>query len=185
VGRLLLRNADGRTSVRYWLINASIGLTADANRLFNRAPAPISWMKRVSTGSAIAAAALATLFQDRGRELTVRVNGEPIPGCRYRNLGLIKNPNFAGCLRYDTQPEPDGGTFHLHTVGDVSFPALLRILAGLARGRFAGRPGTRSLEAVTAAVSSERPFAVEFDGEVTEAVSVEASVLPRRLEVCA
>ena len=45
--------------------------------------------------------------------------------------------------------------------------------------------GAQALEAVTAAVSSKRPFAVEFDGEVTEAVSVEASVLPRRLEVCA
>jgi len=185
VGRLAIRAADGGTAVRYWLINASVGITSDANLRFNRASGVLGRLKRVSSGAAIAHAALTTVLADRGHRLAVNVGGEPIPGRRFRNLAFVKNPNFSGCLRYDSPFEPGSGAFHFHAVTDVSLARLLWILAGLARGRFAGRRGTLSRRALAAEVAAREPFAVEFDGEVMEATAVEVSVIPGGLEVCA
>lgn len=185
VGRLDITDVHGNTTVRYWLVNSSIGVTADANRRFNDGGGLLGLLKRVSTGAAIGTAALTTIVSNRSRELTVAVDGWPLGERRYRNLAFFKNPNFAGCLSYGAGPDPADGTFRFCAVGGVSFPALVRILAGLARGRFPTRWGTRSQDAFSAEVYGEEPFAVEFDGEVTDALSVTVSVIPRRLEVCA
>ena len=185
VGILRVTDADGETRERNWLINASCGLTADANLRFNRAGGLLRGVKRVSPGLAIALTAAGTVLADRGHELTVEVDGEVLPGTRFRNLAMVRNPNFAGCLRYDARPAPLPGGFRLHGVGDVSLPSLLRILAGLCRGRFAGRPGTFTRDAVRLRVTGDRPFAVEFDGEVLAASILEVGILPRPLEVCA
>jgi diacylglycerol kinase (ATP) len=193
VGRLVIRDPAGGQVVRYWLVNASVGVTADANLRFNRASGVLARLKQVSTGAAIGYAALATVLRDRGRELAATVDGRaPYANGtgrsdsvrRFRNLAFVKNPNFSGCLRYDSPFEPLSGAFHFHAVTDVPLLRLLLILAGLARGRFAGRAGTVSLEATAAVVSAREPFAVEFDGEVMEAVSIEVSVIPQGLEVC-
>ena len=185
VGRLVIHDPDGGRAVRYWLINASVGITADANLRFNRSSGVLARLKRISTGAAIGAAALTTVLADRGRALEVEVDGRLLPGERFRNLGFVKNPNFSGCLRYDSPFEPRSGGFHVHAVGDVSLLRLLSLLAGLARGRFTGRAGTTSLKACSAHVSAPEPFAVEFDGEVMRASEVEVSIIPRGLEVCA
>jgi diacylglycerol kinase family enzyme len=185
VGRLVITDAEGRATVRYWLVNASIGLTADANRKFNEGRGLLGGLKRISTGAAIGTAALATILRDPGRELQVSIDGWPLKEFRFRNLAFVKNPTFAGCLSYGPENITVPGAFRFHAVEAIPFPALLRILAGLVRGRFPVRRGTRSQDALTAEVSAAEPFAVEFDGEVMEAVSVEVSVIPRELEVCA
>jgi diacylglycerol kinase family enzyme len=166
-------------------VNASIGLTADANRRFNAKRGFLGRMKGVSTGAAITTAALASVLRDRGRDLQVAVDGWPLGTGRFRNLAFVKNPTFAGCLSYGRERVPPAGSFGFHAVDDVSLAVLLRILAGLARGRFPRRRSTHSRNAITAEVWGGEPFAVEFDGEVTEAVSVLVSLVPRRLEVCA
>lgn len=184
VGRLVITRPGGGREIRHWMVNASIGLTADANLRFNLAGGPLGRLKGVSTGLSIGAATLLTLLHDRGHTLSVTVNGSPVPGDRFRNLAFIKNPSVAGCLHYDTAPGSGEGVFHFHAVGDVPLPSLLRILFGLVRGRFAGSPGTRSVEAATSRITGSRPFAVEFDGEVMEAVAVDVSVIRQGMEVC-
>jgi len=185
VGRLDIENPDGVRAVRHWVVNASLGVTADANLRFNLGRGALGRVKRVAPGAAIAMAAAATLLRDRGRELTVSVDGAAVSGRRFRNLAFVKNPHFAGCLHYETDVPCGDGAFRFHAVADVSLARMLAILAGLARGRFRGRRGTSSREATTARVTARKPFAVEFDGEVVEAVSVTVSLIPAALEVCA
>ena len=116
--------------------------------------------------------------------LTVGGVGGQVLQANVRNLGVVKNPHFTGSLRYDSPYEPNGGRFWVHLLHDVRLPRMMVTLAGLARGRFSGRPGTRSWLAPALSAESEVPFAVEVDGEVVTATRADFSVAPFGLEVC-
>ena len=82
---------------------------------------------------------------------------------RVRNLGFVKNPHFAGSLRYDSPHLPGSGCFHVHRIGEVTLTGLLRALLRLARGRFAGGRGrtTTTPRPTTGPSSGESAMAPE------------------------
>ena len=55
---------------------------------------------------------------------------------------------------------------------------LLGTLAGLARGRFTGRPGTRAFRTAALEVGADAPFLLEVDGEVGSARRASVRRLP-------
>lgn len=175
---------DGRERTLYWIVNSSVGITAEANWLFNHPGRWLALLKRASSDAAIVWATVRTLSRCAPLEARLALDGAPLATVRLRNLGVVKNPNFAGALRYDSPFEPASGDFHVHMVHDVPLGRLLGILGALSRGRFAGLPGTRSVRARHLTLSADRPFALEGDGEVIRAVRATFSLLPRRLKVC-
>ena len=185
VGRLRYEDDAGQQHERFWIVNASMGTTAEGNHLFNHPGPLLGRLKRVSAaGSMIWAAARAVLSYVPPAITLTLDDGEPLR-CRLRNLGVVKNPHFTGALRYDSPHEPDSGRFFVHLLEDVSLPSLAVTLLALARGRFSGRPGARSWQAARLAVTAPAPFAVETDGEVFSVRRAEFSLLPGALRVCA
>jgi diacylglycerol kinase family enzyme len=175
---------DGAARTLYWIVNASVGITAEANWFFNHPDGWLARLKRLSSDVAIVWAALRTILTARALPARLTVDDGPAEPVRLRNLGVVKNPHFAGGLHYDSPFEPASGEVLVHLVGDVGLLRLLRTFAALGRGRFAGLPGTRSWRARRVILESERPFAVEGDGEVIRAVRAEFQVLPQRLRIC-
>jgi diacylglycerol kinase family enzyme len=185
IGVLSYDDAQGHPRVRYWFINASIGIAAEANRFFNRPDRLLRALKRASTSVAIAYAALAAIVTNRPRDLALAIDGRPCANTGVRNLGVVKNPHFAGSLRYESPHQQDSGFFHVHRLGALSRFGLLRALARLARGRFAGGPETRSWRSRRATVRhGGDPFLVECDGEVVEALSASFLISSRKLRLC-
>jgi len=183
VGVLEWTAPDGTPHRRPWLLNASLGTTAEANAFFNDGDAFLRALKHRATALAISWAALRTLLRCPRLTLGVTVDGEERRECVW-NLAVVKNPHFTGGLRYDSPLEPSSGRFHLHGIRAGGRLRLIRVLAGLARGRFVGRTGTFSAAARTVDVSADRPFRVECDGEVVEAVVARFRLLPLALRVC-
>ncbi len=183
VGRTALRDATGRVSVRPWMINASVGTTAVGNLLYNRATGLIGWAKRWSATVAMILAAAQALLRAPRDELTI-ADGRRRLRLRVRNIGVVKNPHFTGCLRYDSPHEATSGDFFVHLLNDMGVFRTAATLAGLARGRFSGRSGTSSWRACTLTVEAARPFPVEADGEITMARWAAFSILPRAIRVC-
>jgi diacylglycerol kinase family enzyme len=175
---------SGDDRMRPWIVNASIGTTAEANRLFNDPDRILAWFKRASTALAIAYAAVKTVLTYRPRQMELTV--DRLTWCRGRvhNLGVVKNPHFAGSLRYDSPHEPASGSLFVHRLRAVSVPRLALTLIGLMRGRFMGRTGTNSWEATEATVRSGRPFAIELDGEIIMTRAASFTLLPAALRVC-
>lgn len=169
---------------RFWIINASIGTTAEANWFFNRPNAALRWLKAALPGIAKAYAALHALFRFRGLSCTLVSDGASPTQVRIRNLGVVKNPHFSGWLHFDSPYEPASGRFWIHLLKPVAPPRLLVTLVRLVRGRFQGQRATRSWPASRLAIQSEVPFAIEADGEVVLARSAVFSVFPRKLGVC-
>jgi diacylglycerol kinase (ATP) len=177
--------ADGGTSMtRYCLLNASIGVTAEANAFFNSRSGFIRALQRVSVDAAVYAAALRTMLGFRN--IACRINIDDAGGLELdvSNLGVIKRPNFAGSLCYDTPVALDDGRMAVNVAFGLSFFGRIAAFVALSRGRFSGRPGTMASYGTKVEVSSPRHFAVEFDGEVVGASRAVFTVVPKGIEVC-
>lgn len=175
---------DGVRATRFAIINASLGITAEANASFN-APARIVRAARgVSVDAAIVASVLRTLATYRDVQCRITIDGTEEGAFSVSNLGVIKNPHFAGSFCYDTPIEPDDGLIGVNLCERLTRLQALATLAALSRRRFLGRPKTRSWIARRARVEGDRAFALETDGEVVRARTVEFSVVPKRIRCC-
>lgn len=185
VGLLDYTTPAGAIGQSVWLSNASVGITADSNRLYNLSTGAICWLKRRLPSAAMTWAAVRGIVRGRGQELRVTLEDELAFGVRVRNVSVVKNPYVAGVLHYDTRFDPASGVLDLHVVSDVSMVGLIGILLGLLRGHFGGRRGTWSRRVQRVGIAGLTPFPVEADGEVVVAREAVFSVAPHRLEVCA
>ncbi len=184
IGLLTYRDAEDQLHTRRWLINVSVGTTAEANHFFNNPNALLRFFKRFSPWRGMVYAALRTLVGYRPFKMSITVDGDDSVHTRVRNLGVVKNPHFTGALRYDSPYEPGGGHFYVHLLRNLPFPAVVLALARLAFGKFSGRNGTRSWRATRLRIQAERPFAVEGDGEVVTTSRAYLSVVPDLIQVC-
>lgn len=177
VGVLTLVTDGGETVRRYWLLNSSIGITAQANAFFNAPDAMLARLKRHATPLAILYAALHTLLTARPNSVQLSYDGkeECIDAA---NLAVVKSPFCSGSFRYDSPFEPASGAFHVHLCEAGSRARLLYTLWQLGQGRFRGLPGTCSWSARWVGVSTAEPVAVEFDGEVVQTRRAVFSIEP-------
>ncbi len=164
-----------------WLINASLGTTAEANRRFNRSDGLLCRMKARLPTAAMIYAAVRTILSFRAEALELKIGPDRLR-VRARNLGIVKQPNFSGSLRYGSEP-PGPGKMGVHLIGDVGLSRLCLIAGRLLRGRFEG-PGTRSWTVSRLSVTSNRSFLIERDGEVIRTRAASFRVLPGAIQLC-
>lgn len=177
-------DAGGQRQTRYSLVNASIGVTAEANARFNNPTPFVRAARRLSVDAAISAAVLSTLAGWRDITCGLALDGGEAEMVSVTNLGVFKNPHFGGTLCYDTPVAPDDGRLGVALCEGLTALETIATLSSLRRGRFRGRPKTRTWIARTVAVTADRVFALETDGEVVHARRAEFSVVPRRVRCC-
>jgi diacylglycerol kinase family enzyme len=134
--------------------------------------------------AAIVGVAIKTLLTYR--DLPMRITGlngrsETYP---VTNLGIIKNPHFAGEFRYDTPVAPDDGRLLANLSYDHSLKSRLQVLCHLLKGRFLGLPNTLSREVKNLKISSSGAFSVEMDGELVLVRSASFSIIPKAIRCC-
>ena len=145
VGLIRYEDEDGITHKRHWLLNASMGITADANAYFNHPDLPLATLKRHWTAAAIRYAALHTIATYAEHRCRMRIGGLSSRDVRVTNLGVVKNPHFAGSYCYDRGFEPSRRHFHVHLCEGMSTTATLYTLWHLSHGHFRGLPQTELL----------------------------------------
>ena len=181
---LTYRDDAAKLLTRRWIINASVGITADANHFFNGHGRVMRFLKRFSPTSGIGYAALRTILRHRARPMTMTLDDRTMLRARVKNLGIAKNPHFTGVLRYGSPQEPSSGRFYVHLLRDVSPLGLALALLRLCRGRFGGQKGAESWRARRLIVRADQPFLIEGDGEVVSAREASFSIMPRGIQVC-
>jgi diacylglycerol kinase (ATP) len=175
---------DDGTKTGYAIINASIGISAEANYNFNHPTGFTRAASRLSVDAAIVASVIRTLATYRDIPCRIRIDGGDEGRFMVSNLGIIKNPHFAGSFCYDTPIAPDDGKLGINLCERLSRLQVLTTLAALSRKHFQGRPKTRCWEGERVVVEAGDEFALEMDGEVVRARRSEFTVLPRRLRCC-
>jgi len=183
VGVLGFRS-DHKEGDRHFLINASAGITAEANRLFNIPDGMLLRLKRGSARGAILSAAALAMLGFADIPAILQIDNGSRRSVRLSNLAVLKSPHISGDLMYPGGPGYDSGCFTVALLRGAGRLARLKLFHALMHGRLPHTDAIETWTASTVTLAAEIPFPVEFDGEVILANAARFSVLPQHLKVC-
>jgi diacylglycerol kinase (ATP) len=168
---------------KYFLINASIGITAQANHLFNNPDRFLRKLKIMNTNSAILYSAFKTLIGHQNVNVEIE-SGEFKLKTRVTNLGVTKSPHFSGGFSYDSKADYSDGKFNIHLTSDMNKIEALRLMRALTQNKYSRLEKVRSWQCEKILITSQNKLAVEYDGEVVMTNKVEFKVLNKLIKVC-
>jgi diacylglycerol kinase family enzyme len=177
-------NQDGKWANRYFLSNASVGVTAEANYLFNNPDWILRFLKRAHTPSAILYAALKTICTYKNISMTFGNLNESEFTANLTNLAVLKNPHISGNLYYQSSIPLDDGILTVHLCHNMTTIDLLKLLWALSHEKFQSIDKRRSWSVSGFTLRAPIPFAIEFDGEVIQTTDAQFYTLPRFIKVC-
>jgi len=183
VGYLKFTN-DEKSITKYFLINASIGLTADANNLFNNPDKILRRLKQNNTALSIYYAALKTILSYRNLSAELDCNIKGKSKTKITNLGIVKSPYFSGDLRYNSSINFDNGFIDVHLCENLSKANSLFLLWALGHNKLNKVSKLKSWKTNQFSVSADKPFTVEYDGETIKTKAVEFGILKKQINVC-
>lgn len=183
VGKATMLLPDGTRAVRYFLLNASMGLVAAGNHSFNHARGVIGWLKSRNVEAAIVATALSNIATHR--PLPVQVRGSDWEhAAPITNVGVLKSVHFAGGMYYDTPVTRADGRFDVNIWQAAGRARILGLIAGLYRGKFSGSALATCYRDSVVELRPAHAARFELDGEITIVESARLEVLPEVLKVC-
>ena len=175
--------SDGKYIKKYFLINASLGITAEGNNFFNNPDFILRFLKKTSTQTAIIYTILKNILTYKNFKIKMEVNNESLT-TNVSNLGIIKSPFFTGKLRYQSDPLLNDGLFDVHLYSSLSKMKLLKLFYKLSGGKSDISLNKIFWRTDRIKISSDKEIAVEFDGEVITTKFAEFSVIPELIKVC-
>lgn len=182
VGEVRYIDKNGVKQKKYFIINASIGVTAEGNWNFNNPGKTLKWLKKINTGAAITYTALSTIFSYRNKPVTIRFNGEETI-MAVSNINILKIPFVSGSLHYRQNILPDDGLLGLNICRDMKRMELIQTLMQLEKGKFAVNEKRISTFTQKIQMLSPIPVIFECDGETTESTDIEVSVKQQAINV--
>ncbi len=182
--RIRYKDADGYVLTRYGVINCSVGITSQANAFCNARSPFGERLRRVSIEASVIYCALKTLFDYINIPCRIEIPDEKKREFPVTNLGVIKNPHFAGGLCYDTDVKPNDGRLGVHLAFGMQRFEVIKTMVTLYKHRFPRNAKTRSWIVPKVTVESEIPFALEIDGDVVTTDYAKFDLLKKALRIC-
>jgi len=176
--------SNGLRMNKYFLINASIGVTAEANYFFNHPDFILKFLKRMNTGTAIIYSALHTIMRYKNIELNIIDSNNCAKIFKVANLAISKSPYISGKLKLSYEPNYKNGLLNIHLLSDITKFKLLKILHHLMNNKVNADNIFNSSQSSSILIGAEKPFKVEFDGEVITTHCARFSILNKRIRVC-
>jgi diacylglycerol kinase family enzyme len=183
VGELSFQH-NGERITRYFIINASIGITAEGNFLFNNPDRILKYLKRFNTNSAILYSALKTIFGYKDFEADIRMDEGKSAKVNITNLNIIKNPHVSGDLCYGYPAVYNDGKMNIHLAHDMNKFEVIQLFRALQKGSIERIAKLESFPVKEIEVNSEKVFNLEYDGEVIQTNSVLFSIKKEWIKVC-
>ena len=125
---------DGKFFKKYFLINASIGITSEGNNFFNNPDFILQYLKKIKTQFAITYAVIKNILTYKNFKVTIGGCNESFTA-NISNMGILKSAFFTGKLRYQSDPLPDNGLFDVHLYESLSKVKLLKLFYNLSNGK--------------------------------------------------
>jgi len=169
---------------KYFLVNASIGVTAEANYFFNHPDFILKLFKRMNTRAAIIYSAMHTIMRYKNIELEMIDSKNDSKIFRVANLAITKSPYISGDLKLNYTPNYKNGLLNIHLLGDTTKFELIKILHQLHTNKVDSTNIFNSSQSSSILIKAEKPFKVEFDGEIIRSNCARFSLLKKRIRVC-
>lgn len=176
--------SNGFRMNKYFLIKASIGITAEANYFFNHPDFILKFFKRMNTGTAIIYSALHTIMKYNNIELNLIDSNNCGKIFKVANLAISKSPYISGKIKLGYEPNYTNGLLNIHLLSNTSKFELITILHQLNRNKANANNIFNSSQSSSILIGAEKPFKVEFDGEVITTRCARFSILNKRIRVC-
>jgi diacylglycerol kinase (ATP) len=183
IGQIDFEDENLRWQRKFFIINCSVGIIAQANYLFNSKRNLVSWLKPRWVMGAIWYSALETLFSAKNIPAEIFVDKKKVE-TEVTSLSIFINPHVSGSFCYDFAVSPQSDFLGVALCERMGILERLKTLFSLAQGRFSGLPKTRTWRASTIEFNPQEPVALEMDGEVCLARKVKIKLLRQALRVC-
>ena len=181
-GKLKYLDSNNELKEKFFIVNASFGVTAEGNWNFNNPGPVLRWLKKNTTGLAITYTAIKTILCHKNKLATIRFNGDERQ-LQLSNINILKIPYVSGTLHYKQEVSPDDGRLGLNICSDMSKRELLRTLFNLEKGRFSENQKCISTFTNHFQLQSNAPVVFECDGETEKSTYVDISLLPRAVQL--
>ncbi len=182
--RVRFKNSIGNILTRHSIINCSIGITAQANAFCNSRTRSVESLRRISVEASVIYCALKTLLKYANIPCTLEIQNGEKSEFPVTNLGIIKNPHFAGGLCYGTDIKPDDGRLGVHLVFGMGKFEVIKTMVSLYKHRFPQHAKTKTWFTPELVVECGDPFDLEIDGEVVSTDWVKFDLLNKALRIC-
>jgi diacylglycerol kinase family enzyme len=182
VGQVDFEDENGKWQRKYFVINSSIGIIAQANYLFNSKERVVRWLKSRWVEGTIWYSALKTLFASSNISARIKV-GRRSYSTDVTSLSVVINPHVSGSFCYDFNLSPQSDFMGVALCERMGTLARLRTIFSLARSKFSGLPKTRSWRTNTVEILPSSLTPLELDGEVYVARRIKIKLLQGILRV--
>ena len=169
---------------KYFLLNASIGVTAEANNLFNKPDSILKILKKYFTPLAILYAAVKTIFAFKNFKVQIVFNSYETYSFQISNLSIIKNPNFSGDLSYPGEANYQNGIYDIFLAHSMNKLDLINLLKSLSKKIFPKNEKIKYCTSSIIKITAENDFLIEFDGEIISTNYAEFTILNKYLNIC-
>ncbi len=169
---------------KYFLLNASIGVTAQANDYFNNPDKVLSFLKKHVKSLAIIYAALKTILTYKNCEVQIIVNPDEAYCFPVSNLSIVKSPNISGNLSYPIEADYQNGLFDTFLAHSMNSIELIGLLKSLSKNSFPNNNKTVHSKSSKIKLNASEKFLIEFDGEVISTNYAEFSILNKFINIC-
>jgi diacylglycerol kinase family enzyme len=183
IGKITYEDINGDLHTRYFIINASMGITAEANYRFNHPKPVLKFLKRNWVDAAIFYAAVKTIFLYRNFQAELLIDSKMAESITLSNLSVIKNPNISGSFKYEQHITVNDNFLGLNYCDGMNKRELLSTLINLMKGKFKPNSKRKTYKITNLKVVFNKPKPVEADGEVFVAKQCRFSVVPSAIYV--
>jgi diacylglycerol kinase (ATP) len=179
VGRVQFVTESGEF-LRYFITGASMGMKAEANRLFNLGDPVINALKHRFVNLTTRYTAIRTLLTYHNMEVAIQQDALHRV-TELTNLSLVPTAHVSGGAGYASPTPGDDGYLEFHLCYAMTGLDRLRALLDLSHKRFDGRPGRVSMLVRTASLKAPTPIPLATDGEIQLARSATFSVVQNKI----
>jgi len=183
VGQIDFEDVHHQWHRKYFLLNCSIGVIAQANYLFNSEERVVRWLKSKWVMGTIWYAALRTLFKAPNVKTKIITQNGQIE-TEVTNLSILINPYVSGDFHYDFDVTPQSDFFGIALCEKMAILSRIKTIFSLARGKFKGLNKTRIWRSDTIELNPAAPTALELDGEVFLARRIKIRLIKNAMRVC-
>ena len=138
----------------------------------------------MNTGAAIIYSAIRTIMRYKNIELEMIDSNNCSKIFKVANLAITKSPYISGNLKLNYTPKYNNGLLNIHLLGDLTKIELIKIFHQLQNNKADVSNVFNSSQSSSILIKAEKPFKVEFDGEVIATHCARFSLLKKRVRVC-
>ena len=183
IGQIDFEDENHQWQRRYFIINCSVGIIAEANYLFNSEKKIIQWLKPRWVMGTIWYAALESLIAAKNIPANVIVDGKSYE-TDVTSFSVFINPHVSGNFSYDFKISPRSDYLGVALCERMGILERLKTIFSMANGKFLGLPKTKTWRASKVEFNPDRPVALEMDGEVCLARKIKIQLQHEALRVC-